>query len=188
MWQWSASLQLKPVTGFLLLLAASVLFVSWPNSQPSLWALDAYNSGWQALEAGNLQMAENKLALAYAYVPTNSEINFALGNSRLAENKTGEAVSFFDATLRLDPHHKGALNNLGVIHLEHGELAPARRYFEQALNETPGDAKTHYLLARTLYAQGDLAAARAAIDAALSLKPTQHEFTDFKAKLTAVEK
>src|SRR5437868_2389300 len=55
------------------LLAVSTLFVSWPQSDPSLWALDAYNSGWQALESGDLTLAEKKLQLARAYVPTNPE-------------------------------------------------------------------------------------------------------------------
>jgi hypothetical protein len=55
------------------LLTVSTLFVSWPQSDPSLWALDAYNSGWQALESGDLALAEKKLQLARAYVPTNPE-------------------------------------------------------------------------------------------------------------------
>ena len=48
------------------LLAVSTLFVSWPQSDPSLWALDAYNSGWQALESGDHALAERKLQLAHA--------------------------------------------------------------------------------------------------------------------------
>src|SRR5438046_7987005 len=70
------------------LLAVSTLFVSWPQSDPSLWALDAYNSGWQALESGNLALAENKLQLARAYVPTNTETNYAQGNLILADGNS----------------------------------------------------------------------------------------------------
>jgi hypothetical protein len=76
------------------LLAISALFVSWPQSDPSLWALDAYNSGWQALESGDLTLAEKKLQLARAYVPTNPETNFALGNLRLAEGNSAAASAF----------------------------------------------------------------------------------------------
>jgi tetratricopeptide (TPR) repeat protein len=182
-WEAIASDRLQIVAGYLILLVAAVAFVSWPNRQSSMWALDPYNSGWQALEAGDLDLAEKKLGLAYAYVPTNSETNFALGNLRLAENRKADAESFFRATLQFDPHHKGALNNLGVIEFDSGDFDQARRQFEQALLEMPGDAKTHYLFARTLYAQGDLPAARQAIDRALSLNPKPHEFGELKAEL-----
>ncbi|MDQ2659314.1 MAG: hypothetical protein M3Y03_02725 [Verrucomicrobiota bacterium] len=37
-------------------MAAATLFVSMPQKNPSLWALDAYNSGWQALESHNLPL------------------------------------------------------------------------------------------------------------------------------------
>src|SRR5438874_2809107 len=71
---------LRPVLSYAMLLMVSTLFVSWPQREPSLWALDAYNSGWQALESGNLSLAERMLELARAYVPDNAETNFALGN------------------------------------------------------------------------------------------------------------
>ena len=51
---------LRPVLSYAMLLMVSTLFVSWPQREPSLWALDAYNSGWQALESGNLSLAERK--------------------------------------------------------------------------------------------------------------------------------
>src|SRR5207302_4965026 len=102
---------LRPVLSYAMLLMVSTLFVSWPQRGPSLWALDAYNSGWQALESNNLRLAEKKLAIAYAYVPTNSETNFALGNLRLAQNNPSAAQSCYRAVVDLDLHHKGAFNN-----------------------------------------------------------------------------
>src|SRR5205823_1751838 len=124
--------------------------VAWPQRDRSLWALDAYNSGWQALESNNLPLAEKKLAVAYAYVPENPETLFALGNLRFAQNDPRAAQSFYRSALNLDPHHKGAFNNLGVIAFDAKEYAEAEKWFRHAEDVDPRNAKTHFLLAKTL--------------------------------------
>jgi Tfp pilus assembly protein PilF len=166
----------RPSLAYIVLLAVSTIFVSWPQRDPSLWALDAYNSGWQALESNNLALAEKKLAVAYAYVPANSETLFALGNLRLAQQKTDDALAFYWAVLSIDPKHKGALNNLGVIALDARDYANAESWFRQAAQIDPANAKTHFLLAKTFLGKGNREAAQAEIDAALRLKPDQPEF------------
>jgi TolA-binding protein len=166
----------RPALAYIALLAVSTIFISWPQHDPSLWALDAYNSGWQALESNNLALAEKKLAVAYAYVPANSETLFALGNLRLAQQKTDDALAFYWAVLSIDPKHKGALNNLGVIALDARDYANAESWFRQAAQIDPGNAKTHFLLAKTFLGKGNREAAQAEIDAALRLKPDQPEF------------
>src|SRR5438445_9880961 len=115
----------RPPLSYIVLLAASTVFISWPQRDRSLWALDAYNSGWQALESNNLSLAEKKLAVAYAYVPENPETLFALGNLRFAQNDPSAAQSFYRSVLNLDPGHKGAFNNLGVIAFDAKEYAEA---------------------------------------------------------------
>ena len=165
------------------LLTVSTLFISWPQSDPSLWALDAYNSGWQALESGDLTLAEKKLQLARAYVPTNPETNFALGNLRLAEGNSAAASAFYLATLELDNHHRGALNNLGVMALDGGKFDAAENWLRHAEDVDPGNAKIHFLLAKTFFAKSNPAAARAEIDAAIALKADQPEFIDLKNEI-----
>jgi tetratricopeptide (TPR) repeat protein len=183
LWKSCASARLRSAGIYMALLTGSTLIVSLPQREPSLWALDAYNSGWQALESNNLPLAEKKLAIAYAYVPTNPETNFALGNLRLAQNQTRDAQLFYQTVLQIDPRHKGALNNLGLISFEKGSFEQARRLFEEALTQAPRDAKAHYLLAKTFCAEGDSTEARKAIDRALSLNPNQREFVDLKNKI-----
>ena len=166
----------RQALSYIVLLAVSTVFISWPQRDPSLWALDAYNSGWQALESNNLALAEKKLAVAYAYVPDNSETLFALGNLRLAQQKADNAVAFYRAVLAIDPKHKGALNNLGVIALDARDYANAETWFRRAAQIDPANAKTHFLLAKTFLGEGNLNAAQTEIDAALRLKPDQPEF------------
>jgi thioredoxin-like negative regulator of GroEL len=173
----------RPVLSYAMLVMVSTLFVSWPQRGLSLWALDAYNSGWQALESGNLSLAERKLELARAYVPDNAETNFALGNLKLAQNDTSAASSLYLMTLRLDPRHRGAINNLGVLALENGRPEMAEQRFREALAIDGRNPKTHFLLAKTLIAKGQNGNARAEIDRALALKPDQPEFKELREQI-----
>ncbi|PYJ82824.1 MAG: hypothetical protein DME73_04045 [Verrucomicrobia bacterium] len=175
--------EFKNAAIYLALLTLATISVAWPQRDGSLWALDAYNSGWQALESNNLPLAEKKLAVAYAYVPENPETLFALGNLRFAQNDPSAAQSFYRSVLNLDPHHKGAFNNLGVIAFDAKEYAEAEKWFRHAEDVDPRNAKTHFLLAKTLLAKNDRRAARVEIDAAIALKPEQPEFRELKQQI-----
>jgi tetratricopeptide (TPR) repeat protein len=165
------------------LLVGSTILVAWPVRDPSLWALDTYNSGWQAFESGDLPMAERKLQLAYAYVPENAETNFALGNLRLAQDKPSEAKSYYLATLRLDPTHEGGYNNLGILALQQNQWRLAANLFSKALEQDPNEAKTYYLLAQADFNAGDIRAACAAITSALRLDPSRPDFCDLRDRI-----
>ena len=183
LWQAVAVCELKTAAIYLILLIPSTMLVAWPQRHPSLWALDAYNSGWQALESNNLPLAEKKLAVAYAYVPDNSETLFALGNLRLGQNDSVAARSFYRAVLDLDPQHKGAFNNLGVISLDAFQYDDAENWFRRSENVDPRNAKTHFLLAKTLLAKSDRQGARTEIEKAIGLNPDQPEFKALKEKI-----
>jgi Tfp pilus assembly protein PilF len=183
LWQAFAVREFRTAAIYLALFACSAVFVAWPQRDPSLWALDAYNSGWQALESNNLPLAEKKLAVAYAYVPENSETLFALGNLRFARNDSSAAQAFYRAVLNLDPQHKGAFNNLGVIALDAKEYGEAENWFRRAEDVDPRNPKTHFLLAKTLLAKNDRQAALAEIDTAIQLRPDQGEFNALKHQI-----
>nr|MBA3882508.1 tetratricopeptide repeat protein [Chthoniobacterales bacterium] len=157
-------------------IALSTLFVSLPQRDPALWALDAYNSGWQALESGNLPLAQRKLELARAYVPDNAEINLALGNLALAQSDSVQAKQFYASALQIDPDHKSALSNLGVLMLEERAPQVAASLFRRALKSTPADAKTHFLLARAEFESGNLRPALEEVEMAVRISPAQPEF------------
>ena len=183
LWQALASLEVQTAAIYLALLVSAAFVVAWPQRNPSLWALDAYNSGWQALESNNLPLAEQKLAIAYAYVPDNSETLFALGNLRFAQDDPSAAQSFYRAVLNLTPHHKGAFNNLGVIALDAKNYDEAENYFRRAEDIDPRNAKTHFLLAKALIGQNNRPAAQVEIDTALRLEPEEAEFKQLRAEL-----
>jgi len=168
----------------LAILAAATAFVSIRRDDPSLWALDPYNSGWQALESGNYPLAQQKLDLAYRYVPTNAEVNFALGNLQLEQGNPVAAKPFYATTLRLDPEHEGAWNNLGVLALNERRWQLAAKFFAGALKVSPNDPKTHFLLARANFELGRYAEANEQLASALRAKPDQPEFIALREKLS----
>jgi Tfp pilus assembly protein PilF len=183
LWEACAANQIRLASGYLALLVGSTIFVAWPVRDPALWALDTYNSGWQAFESGDLPLAEQKLQLAYAYVPENAETNFALGNLRLAQGRTSEAKSYYFSTLRLDPTHEGSYNNLGVLALQEKRWSLAADLFKKALAQDPREAKTYYLLAQAHLNAGDFQTADAAITDALKLEPARSDFRDLRDRI-----
>lgn len=183
LWQKIATGEFGFAAVYLAILVPSAVFVGWPQRDPSLWALDAYNAGWQALESDNLSLAETKLGVARAYVPQNSETLFALGNLRIAQGDPSAASAFYQAVIALDPKHKGAFNNLGVIALDASEFDTAEKWFRHAEDVDPRNAKTHFLLAKAFLGKNDRQSAKAEIDAAVDLKPDQAEFKALKQEI-----
>lgn len=161
----------------------SAWFVTLPRHDPSLWALDAYNAGRFALETNNLPLAEHHLQRAHTLVPENAETNFALGNLRLAQGDSPAARTSYEAVLKIDAKHKGALNNLGVLALNENEPIEAVSYFQRALALEPRNAKTHYLIARALDLVGNRPDARTEAARAVELDPAQPEFKALQDQL-----
>lgn len=183
LWRDVSMMQFRRTAIYGVLLALAVWFVSVRRGDAELWALDPYNSGLHALEANHLKVAERKLNLAYAYVPGNAEVNFALGNLHYARGDREQAKSYYGRTLGLDPCHEGALNNLGVLALEEQQWEAAIKFFETALALAPQDAKTHYLLARALLGSGDKIKALCEVKIAIRLDPHQPAFVALRDDL-----
>jgi tetratricopeptide (TPR) repeat protein len=186
-WRFLMNARYRPAVVYAGLVGVATVFVSWPQRDPALWALEAYNSGWQALECGNLPLAERKLNLARRYVPTNAETNFALGNLKLAEGENQAASNWYRTTLRLDENHRGALNNLGVMALNERKYDFAEGLFRRAEQVDPRNSKTHFLLASSLTGKGNYDAAEREIETAIALNPTQIEFKELQMKIAGLK-
>lgn len=185
LWEDLASARVSDVAAQIGAITIAAILVSWPQRDPALWALEPYNSGSQALELKDFAMARQKLERAYSYAPGSAEINFALGNLAHAENNESSARGYYDAALRIDPEHEGALNNLGVIALEENNWPSAAEYFSRSIARDPANAKSHYLLAKARLRADDTAGAQREIDRAMKLAPTQAEFIQLSDEISA---
>lgn len=183
LWKHCASGRYTAVVVQLGALTASACLVSLPRHDPSLWALEAYNSGKLALETDNLALAEQHLQRAYGLVPKNAEINFALGNLRLAQGNVVAAKEFYHAALAVDQKHKGSLNNLGVVALSENQPDAAAEYFQRSLVIEPQNAKTHYLLAKALLATGNRSQAMSALQRAIELGGERAEYASLREEI-----
>ncbi len=208
-WENVARARWIPTCAYLALCAGAATFVSIPRHDIGLWSLDHYKAGIRAITAGELELdrknfaqalvafdhAEGNLKTAYAYVPENADIHFALGNLWLArasqvdlpkETATADrtrAKLFYRRALDLSPRHAGALNNLGVIAMVEKRWELAEKFFTASLNSEPEDAKTHYLLASVRFERGNRDEARTELERALRARPKQKEFLELRDKL-----
>jgi tetratricopeptide (TPR) repeat protein len=182
-WRQLANARYREAAVFVLLLFGATAFVSLPQKDDSLWALDSYNSGLGALKMGQLAVAKRKLDLAYAYSPRNSELNFAQGNLQVALGNKRRARTFFFGALLLDPKHVGAFNNLGLLALEEEQWELAARCFRHALEQAPNDSKLHYLLARAELENGKPLVAKKEIARALLNDPGRSEYLELKTQI-----
>ena len=93
-----------------------------------------------------------------------------------AENLLREALTF-------DLYHGPAHNNLGVLHLNRGELYEAANEFEWARKLMPGHPDPRLNLAITLERAGRIDEALAACDSALEVYPGHIATTEALARL-----
>ncbi len=164
-------------------IGASTWFVSWPQRDPGLWALDPFNTGLKLLRTGETDRALQRLELAHRLVPDNAEVNFGLGIALYAKNEIERARYSFRRAIELSPNHMGALLNLGLLETGAQRWDAAERLLRAAITLDPTSVKALFLLAEMKYAQGDFAAARAALSLALELRPNQPELIELREKL-----
>ncbi|MEJ2723970.1 MAG: tetratricopeptide repeat protein [Deltaproteobacteria bacterium] len=81
-----------------------------------------------------------------------------------------KAGKLYEETLRLDPGHVEALNNLGVIYLQRKDLASAQENFLKAIRLRPQSADPHYNLACLYALKGELNLGMAHLKKAASLE------------------
>ena len=184
---WRALIQGRWVTAAAVTAAVglSTWFVSWPQRDPGLWALDPFNTGLKVLRTGNLDIAQQKLEAAQRLVPENAEVNFGLGNLWFERHDLDRARPFYERTLALAPRHTGALNNLGRLEAGQQHWNAAEKLLETSASIDPASVKPLFFLAEAKVAAGDPCGALAILARALALRPNQPELLELKARIEA---
>ena len=178
-----SSAQLLSIGAFAVTALASAWFVSIPPKDPSLWALDLYNSGIKAISSDRLTLAKAKLEKAAAYTPNNPEVQLALGNLAIQNKEPAQAAAYYEEVLSLSPNHTSGLRNRAFLFIESSDWSAAKPLVEKALALEPGDAKTLYFAALIAFQTGNTANAEKQLQKAIALRPTQPEFLALQARL-----
>ncbi len=111
---------------------------------------------------------------AVNHQPDDPMAHYNLGVTLLEDaGRPDEAMTEFEHTLRLEPEHTGALDNLGMILMKRGQPEDAVAHFERALAIEPGDAVAHNDLGAALITLGRPADAIPHLEQALRFRPDE---------------
>ncbi|MFZ5585163.1 MAG: glycosyltransferase [Thermodesulfobacteriota bacterium] len=113
-------------------------------AQANLAGLQA--EGGQALAAGDLALAAQRLGEAAGLDELNPELRFNLGRALWGQGRRDEAEAELMAALDLNPGFTWAWEALGRLAMERGDWSGARAIFGRLLAIKPGDAQAQAAL------------------------------------------
>jgi Flp pilus assembly protein TadD len=120
------------------------------------------NLGMALMELGQTEKAQQYLVEAALLDPTDAWPYVVLGNALVRKpGQRDAAARLLGKAHELNPNDPWAMNSLGGIETERGDLAAAKDWFERALAAKPDFANAHYGLASALASQGHFDKARA---------------------------
>ncbi len=147
------------------------------SAQPHL------NLGLVLAEAGRLEAAGVAFARGLESFPRSPGL---LYNSGLVHAYLGDipiAIALFEQTLVVAPKNLEARENLAGMLASTGRFEESIEHYRLAIEQSPDDADTHFLLARAYAGLGDLEAARESLLECLSLEPGHREAIILRARI-----
>lgn len=103
-------------------------------------AVDGLTVGHRLMAAGEYDLALRAYLRAAGEQGANADVLSALGSANLRLGRLGQAERLLRRALELDPTFVPALNNLGVVLIEQGRPAEARRAFQEAFARDRGSS------------------------------------------------
>lgn len=103
-------------------------------------AVDGLTVGHRLMAAGEYELALRAYLRAAAEQGINVDVLSALGSANLKLGRLGQAERLLRRALELDATFVPAHNNLGVVLMEQGRVAEARRSFQEAFARDRGSS------------------------------------------------
>lgn len=100
--------------------------------------VDGLLVGHRLMEAGEHELALRAYLRAAAEQGMSVDVLSALGSANLALGRLGQSERLLRRAVELDPSFVPALNNLGVVLMERGQVSEARVVFQQAFAQDSG--------------------------------------------------
>ncbi|MCH9673399.1 MAG: tetratricopeptide repeat protein [Gammaproteobacteria bacterium] len=133
---------------------------------------------------GELLDAAKAYREALELAPTNVACANNLGSVLLELEALDEAQLAYERALQLAPEHIGGWSNLGLVFQRKGQPERAVEAFVRARDLSPNDPRSELALGHSLQMSGDLDAAQASYELALTkLAPDDPFLTDIRGKL-----
>lgn len=146
---------------------------------------EAALGAWQALQAGNVGLARQRLGAAAQETDGDAALSTVAGFLDLLDGSLASARQHFELALQRDPGFAAALYGSGVTHERAGETATARELYDRALRADPtlvqaeiarrqlrlDAARTEMAAAAAAEERGDVEAAIESYRAALEDEP-----------------
>jgi Flp pilus assembly protein TadD/septal ring factor EnvC (AmiA/AmiB activator) len=142
-----------------------------PAEKPETDVKKLVSEGRAALDKGDLETAESKLAAAVAASPDNVPALNALGGVYCRRGDLDRAETTMQKAVRLAPDDSAAKSLLGVIYFRRGKLDDAFGELTRAIALDPRNAEAHNYLGITLTEKGWATAAETEIQRAVELNP-----------------
>lgn len=101
-------------------------------------------------QLGNIAAARQDFMAARDAAPGNTDAFVNLAALAMAENKTDEAIGYYENALSISSTDAGALNGLIYLYARRKELGKAHARLDQVLSTYPNNASLHFLKA-TIY-------------------------------------
>ena len=104
-------------------------------------------------------------------IDLNTEENFALAVQNHKNNNLKLAEKFYNETLKSNPNHADAQNNLGIILNQLGQYQKAVNCYEKAIQINPGHGDAHSNLGNIFKGVGELKKAVSCYEKAIQINP-----------------
>lgn len=138
---------------------------------PSGTPTQLIEEGLTAQHVGNLTLAFADYQAVVTKQPNNVDAIFDIGTIYQARNQNGQAASWYERALKLEPNLSQALYNLAIIDTA-GNPSAAVTLYEKDTTVDPSNAAAWFNLGVILYRQGQQTPGRADIQHAISLEPS----------------
>jgi tetratricopeptide (TPR) repeat protein len=138
-----------------------------------------YGVGSACLNLGKMAEARASFRRAVELVPSypdtlpNAWNNLGLLSTR--EDRTGDAIGYFQQALKVNPDHLIALENLGNAYRQQKNWEQARKVLEHAVAVSPSDPESNYSLGMVFAQTDDAARAYEYLQRALKARPAYPE-------------
>ncbi|MFW5729901.1 MAG: tetratricopeptide repeat protein, partial [Spirochaetota bacterium] len=126
---------------------------------------------YQSIRLGDFETAERLAKQLLAAHDTDARTHVLLGSIRTAQGRMGDAESAFRRALGLERRNVEALNNLGVLYRQKGDLTRATKALEYAARLRPDRADIHYNMGNVHKVAGNEDRARESYERAVAADP-----------------